>query len=240
MSVQPKTYRGENKRERVEVMFDSIATRYDLMNKILSAGIDKRWRKKAIDQLIPLQPKSILDIATGTADLALECIRLKPTEIIGIDISNKMLDIGRHKVMERGYQGIIRLEQGASESLPYDDNRFDAVTVAFGVRNFESLEKGLAEIYRVIRPGGMVVVLEFSQPDRFPVKQVYDFYSFKVMPRLGQWLTKERAAYEYLPESVSAFPYGDAFLNHLQKSGFRDTKCIPLTFGIASIYRATK
>lgn len=240
MSVQPKTYRGESKRERVEVMFDSIATRYDFMNKVLSAGIDKRWRKKAIDQLIPLQPSSILDIATGTADLALECVRLKPAEIIGIDISNKMLDIGRHKVMERGYQGIIRLEQGASEYLPYDDNRFDAVTVAFGVRNFESLEKGLAEIYRVIRPGGMVVVLEFSQPDRFPVKQMYDFYSFKVMPRLGQWLTRERAAYEYLPESVSVFPYGEAFLKHLQKSGFRDTKCIPLTFGIASIYTATK
>lgn len=240
MNVEPKTYRGVSKRERVEVMFDSIAKKYDLMNRLLSGGIDRRWRRKAIDELMGPRLESVLDIATGTADVALECMRLKPKEIIGIDISNRMLDIGRHKIMDKGYQGIIRLEQCASESIHYPADRFDAVTVAFGVRNFESLPKGLGEIYRVLKPGGKLVVLEFSQPETFPVKQFYDFYSFKVMPKLGQWLTRERAAYEYLPESVSAFPYGTKFLQELENAGFRNTKCNPLTFGIASIYTAFK
>jgi demethylmenaquinone methyltransferase/2-methoxy-6-polyprenyl-1,4-benzoquinol methylase len=240
MTVIPQHYKGSTKRERVEEMFDSIATRYDLLNKVLSAGIDKSWRKKAIDELIAIKPNAILDIATGTADLALECMRLKPAEIIGIDISNKMLDIGRHKIMAKGYQGIIRLEQADSEQLPYDDARFDAITVAFGVRNFEHLEEGLKEMYRVLRPGGKVVILEFSQPDRFPVKQFYNFYSYKVMPKIGQMLSKERSAYEYLPASVSAFPHGKNFLSILTKTGFRDTKSIPLTFGIASIYTGIK
>ncbi len=240
MNVIPQDYKGSSKRERVEEMFDSIATRYDLLNKILSAGIDKSWRRRAIDQLISIKPQVILDIATGTADLAIESMRLKPSEIIGIDISNKMLDIGRYKVMAKGYQGIIRLEQADSEQLPYDNERFDAITVAFGVRNFENLEKGLSEMYRVLRPGGKVVILEFSQPDRFPVKQFYNFYSFKVMPKIGQILSKERSAYEYLPASVSVFPYGRKFLNILTKTGFRDTNCQPLTFGIASIYTAIK
>ncbi|MBL7925229.1 MAG: bifunctional demethylmenaquinone methyltransferase/2-methoxy-6-polyprenyl-1,4-benzoquinol methylase UbiE [Bacteroidia bacterium] len=240
MTVLPQHYKGSTKRERVEEMFDSIATRYDLLNRVLSGGIDRRWRKKSIDQLIPLKPTSILDIATGTADLALECMRLKPAEIIGIDISNKMLDIGRHKVMAKGYQGIIRLEQADSENIPYPDNRFDAITVAFGVRNFEHLESGLQEMYRVLRPGGMAVILEFSQPDRFPVKQFYNFYSYKVMPRIGQMLSRERSAYEYLPASVSAFPYGRTFTALLAKAGFRHTKCLPLTFGIASIYTGIK
>ncbi|MBK9399940.1 MAG: bifunctional demethylmenaquinone methyltransferase/2-methoxy-6-polyprenyl-1,4-benzoquinol methylase UbiE [Bacteroidetes bacterium] len=240
MTVIPQHYKGSTKRERVEEMFDSIATRYDLLNKVLSAGIDKSWRKKAIDELIAIKPNAILDIATGTADLALECMRLKPAEIIGIDISNKMLDIGRHKIMAKGYQGIIRLEQADSEQLPYDEARFDAITVAFGVRNFEHLEEGLKEMYRVLRPGGKVVILEFSQPDRFPVKQFYNFYSYKVMPKIGQMLSKERSAYEYLPASVSAFPHGKNFLSILTKTGFKDTKSIPLTFGIASIYTGIK
>ncbi|MBK7885832.1 MAG: bifunctional demethylmenaquinone methyltransferase/2-methoxy-6-polyprenyl-1,4-benzoquinol methylase UbiE [Bacteroidetes bacterium] len=240
MTVIPQHYKGSTKRERVEEMFDSIATRYDLLNKVLSAGIDKSWRKKAIDELIAIKPNAILYIATGTADLALECMRLKPAEIIGIDISNKMLDIGRHKIMAKGYQGIIRLEQADSEQLPYDDARFDAITVAFGVRNFEHLEEGLKEMYRVLRPGGKVVILEFSQPDRFPVKQFYNFYSYKVMPKIGQMLSKERSAYEYLPASVSAFPHGKNFLSILTKTGFKDTKSIPLTFGIASIYTGIK
>jgi len=240
MTVIPQHYKGSTKRERVEEMFDSIATRYDLLNKVLSAGIDRSWRKKAIDELIAIKPTAILDIATGTADLALECMRLKPAEIIGIDISNKMLDIGRHKIMAKGYQGIIRLEQADSEQLPYDDARFDAITVAFGVRNFEHLEEGLKEMYRVLRPGGKVVILEFSQPDRFPVKQFYNFYSYKVMPKIGQMLSKERSAYEYLPASVAAFPYGKNFLSILTKTGFGDTKSIPLTFGIASIYTGIK
>jgi demethylmenaquinone methyltransferase / 2-methoxy-6-polyprenyl-1,4-benzoquinol methylase len=240
MTVIPQRYKGTSKRERVEEMFDSIATRYDLLNCVLSGGIDKSWRKKAIQQLAELQPERILDIATGTADLAIESMRLKPKEIIGVDISNRMLDIGRHKIMAKGYQGIIRLEQGDSESLQFPDGHFDAITVAFGVRNFENLEKGLKEMHRVLRPGGMAVILEFSQPTRFPVKQFYNFYSFKVMPRIGQLISKERSAYEYLPESVSAFPYGKKFLEILTKTGFSNTKCIPLTFGIASIYTAVK
>ncbi len=240
MTVIPQRYKGTSKRERVEEMFDSIASRYDLLNRVLSGGIDRSWRKKAIHHLSDLRPQRILDIATGTADLAIECMRLKPKEIIGIDISNKMIDIGRHKVMAKGYQGIIRLEQGDSESIQFPDGHFDAITVAFGVRNFEHLEQGLREMHRVLRPGGKVVILEFSQPSRFPVKQFYNFYSFKVMPKIGQLISSERSAYEYLPESVSVFPYGKKFLDILAKTGFRDTKCQTLTFGIASIYTASK
>ncbi|MCE2847408.1 MAG: bifunctional demethylmenaquinone methyltransferase/2-methoxy-6-polyprenyl-1,4-benzoquinol methylase UbiE [Sphingobacteriales bacterium] len=240
MSVVPKAYSGSTKRERVEGMFDSIARRYDLMNRLLSGGIDRSWRRKAIDTLIPYKPERILDIATGTADVAIECMRLKPQEIVGIDISNRMLDIGRHKVMEKGFQGLIRLEQCASEAIHYPETHFDAVTVAFGVRNFESLDGGLREIHRVLRPGGRLVVLEFSMPQRFPIKQLYSFYSFRVMPWIGQWITRERSAYEYLPESVAAFPYGEAFLDRLRNAGFKDTKCIPLTFGIVSLYLAEK
>jgi demethylmenaquinone methyltransferase / 2-methoxy-6-polyprenyl-1,4-benzoquinol methylase len=240
MSVIPQHYKGSSKRERVEEMFDSIASRYDLLNKVLSAGVDKGWRKKTIQELEKLQPQSILDIATGTADLALESMKLKPSEIIGIDISNKMLDIGRHKIMEKGFQGIIRLEQADSENIPYPDNRFDAITVAFGVRNFEHLEKGLAEMYRVLKPGGKAVILEFSQPSKFPVKQFYNFYSRHIMPRIGQLLSKEKSAYEYLPASVAAFPYGKKFTDILTKTGYKDTKAQSLTFGIASIYTGIK
>ncbi len=240
MTVLPQRYKGDTKRERVEEMFDSIAPRYDLLNKVLSAGIDKKWRKKAIDQLISIHPKSILDIATGTADLALEAVRLQPQEITGIDISNKMLEIGRVKIKELQLDTLIKLEQGDSEALPYSDARFDAVTVAFGVRNFEHLELGLSEILRVLKPGGMLVVLEFSQPTSFPIKQFYKLYSKHILPTVGQMISKERSAYEYLPESVAAFPYGKKFLQVLQKTGFRDTKAIPLTFGIASIYTAIK
>ncbi len=240
MSVIPQHYKGSSKRERVEEMFDSIASRYDLLNKVLSGGIDKSWRRKTINKLIEVQPQSILDIATGTADLAIESMKLKPREIIGIDISNKMLDIGRYKIMEKGYQGIIRLEQADSENIPYSDNRFDAITVAFGVRNFEHLEKGLAEMYRVLKPGGKVVILEFSQPTQFPVKQFYNFYSNYIMPRVGQLLSKEKSAYEYLPASVAAFPYGKKFTALLTKTGYRDTKVQSLTFGIASIYTGLK
>ncbi|CAN5607028.1 bifunctional demethylmenaquinone methyltransferase/2-methoxy-6-polyprenyl-1,4-benzoquinol methylase UbiE [soil metagenome] len=240
MTVLPQRYKGDTKRERVEEMFDSIAPQYDLLNKVLSAGIDKKWRRKAIDQLIALHPKSILDIATGTADLALEAVRLKPDTITGIDISNKMLDIGRVKIKDKQLDSLIKLEQGDSEALPYSAASFEAVTVAFGVRNFEHLEKGLSEILRVLKPGGMLVVLEFSQPTAFPIKQFYNLYSKHILPSVGQMISKERSAYEYLPESVAAFPYGKKFLAVLDKTGFRDTKAIPLTFGIASIYTATK
>jgi len=240
MTVIPQHYDGDNKREKVEKMFDSIAPKYDLLNKVLSGGIDKRWRKKAIQLLAASKPQSILDIATGTADLALASMSLKPQQVVGIDISNNMLEIGREKIRQRNLQHIIRLDQGDSEALPYEENQFDAITVAFGVRNFQNLEKGLKEMLRVLKPGGMVVVLEFSQPTKFPVKQFYSFYSSKILPTIGQLISKERSAYEYLPESVNQFPYGDNFLNILKRCNFTDTKCIPLTFGIASIYTAKK
>jgi demethylmenaquinone methyltransferase/2-methoxy-6-polyprenyl-1,4-benzoquinol methylase len=240
MTVIPQRYKGESKRERVEEMFDSIAPKYDLLNKVLSGGVDRGWRKKAINQLIPIAPKQILDIATGTADLALEAVRLNPTSIVGVDISNKMLDIGRLKIQKKSLSNLIKLTQGDSENLPFEKNSFDAITVAFGVRNFEHLEIGLSEMNRVMKPNGMTVILEFSQPTQFPIKQFYNFYSKSIMPTIGQMLSKERSAYEYLPESVKAFPYGNAFLDVLKRTGFKDVKCIPLTFGIASIYTARK
>ena len=240
MTVIPQHYKGTNKRERVEEMFNSIAPRYDLLNRVLSGGIDKKWRRNAIDQLISIQPKRILDIATGTADLALESVRLSPFEIIGLDISNNMLNIGRDKIKQRSLDNLIRLDQGDSENLPYTDNYFDAITVAFGVRNFENLEKGLSEMYRVLKPNGMIVVLEFSQPTSFPIKQFYNFYSKYILPTIGSLISKERSAYEYLPESVKAFPYGNKFLDVLTKVKYKDTKCLPQTFGIASIYTARK
>ncbi len=240
MTVIPQHYKGTNKRERVEEMFNSIAPRYDLLNRVLSGGIDKKWRRNAINQLINIQPKRILDIATGTADLALESVRLSPTEIIGLDISNNMLEIGRDKIKQRKLDHLIRLDQGDSENLPYSDNYFDAITVAFGVRNFEHLEKGLSEMFRVLKPDGMIVVLEFSQPTSFPIKQFYNFYSKYILPTIGSLISKERSAYEYLPESVKAFPYGNKFLDVLTKVKYKDTKCLPQTFGIASIYTAKK
>jgi demethylmenaquinone methyltransferase/2-methoxy-6-polyprenyl-1,4-benzoquinol methylase len=240
MTVLPQRYKGESKREKVEQMFDSIATRYDLLNRVLSGGIDKSWRKKAINQLLPIKPQHILDIATGTADLALEAVRLNPEKITGVDISAGMLEIGREKIKAKHLSELITLQQADSEKLPFSDNSFDAITVAFGVRNFEHLEIGLGEMLRVLKPGGMVVILEFSQPTKFPVKQGYNFYSKYILPGIGQLISKERSAYEYLPESVSAFPFGEKFTGILQQVGYADTKCIPLTFGIASIYTGRK
>lgn len=240
MTVLPQNYNGDTKRERVEQMFDSIAPRYDVLNRVLSAGIDKKWRRKAIDLLQPLAPKSILDIATGTADFALEAERLHPTSIIGVDISEQMLAYGRKKIEEKKLSSLITLLQGDSENLNFPDATFDAVTVAFGVRNFEHLELGLGEMLRVLKPGGMVVILEFSQPEQFPVKQFYRFYSRYILPVVGQLISKERAAYEYLPESVEAFPYGNRFKTILEKCGYQQPQIYPLTFGIASIYTGIK
>jgi demethylmenaquinone methyltransferase / 2-methoxy-6-polyprenyl-1,4-benzoquinol methylase len=221
-------------------MFDRIAPRYDLLNRVLSAGIDKSWRRKAIQLLASQRPKSILDIATGTADLALEAATLKPSKIIGVDISEQMLAEGRKKISQRNLSHLIRLESGDSEELSFNDATFDAVTVAFGVRNFENLERGLREILRVLKPGGMAVILEFSQPQNFPVKQFYSLYSRYVLPVIGQIVSKERAAYEYLPESVQAFPSGKKFAAILEECGFRNTKIHSLTFGIATIYTGIK
>ena len=240
MTVIPGSYTGTGKSEKVASMFDSIASRYDLLNRVLSVGIDKRWRKMVIDQLVAIHPKQLLDIATGTGDLALEAVRLNPRKIVGLDISEGMLAIGRQKIKQKHLDTLISLEKGDSTNIPFSDNSFDAVTVAFGVRNFDDLEKGLREMLRVTKPGGKVVILEFSMPEKFPIKQLYSFYSRKIMPVIGQLLSRQRAAYEYLPDSVRQFPYGNAFIKIMHDCGYEDTNDTSLTFGIASIYSGIK
>ena len=221
-------------------MFDNISPKYDLLNRLLSAGIDVQWRKKAIRLLAPQQPKTILDVATGTADLALESLKLKPERVVGVDISEGMLDFGRKKISKRGVAGTVTLETGDSENLRFADAEFDVTMASFGVRNFENLEKGLAEMHRVTRPGGTIMVLEFSQPERFPFKQLYNFYFKNILPLIGRSVSADEAAYSYLPASVQVFPYGERFNQILTQTGFTAPKCIPLTFGIASIYLAQK
>lgn len=236
-----KPYESEaSKREQIEEMFDNVAHNYDFLNRILSLGIDIIWRKQAIAQLKELQPKKMLDIATGTADFALEALSLEPDQIIGIDISNNMLEIGRKKIKKRHEQDIIQLYQEDSENLSFDDNTFDAATVAYGVRNFEHLEKGIAEIHRVLKPGAKFVVLEFSKPKVFPVKQIFNFYFKFILPVIGKVFSKDDRAYTYLPESVKHFPEGDQFVEILRNTGFKETQWIPQTFGISSIYTGIK
>jgi demethylmenaquinone methyltransferase/2-methoxy-6-polyprenyl-1,4-benzoquinol methylase len=229
-----------SKKEQVAKMFDNISHRYDFLNHFLSLGIDKSWRKKAIRMLEPLHPQYILDVATGTGDFALQALVLKPKQITGIDISEGMLEIGRKKVRDRNLSAIIDLIHGDSENLPFEENKFDAVTVAFGVRNFENLKRGMREICRVLKPGGTLVVLEFSKPSRFPFKQVYNFYFKYILPKIVSAVSNDKAAYTYLPKSVEAFPDGEDFLHILQEVGFKNTQCSSLTFGISSIYTGTK
>jgi demethylmenaquinone methyltransferase/2-methoxy-6-polyprenyl-1,4-benzoquinol methylase len=229
-----------SKKQQVELMFDKIAFRYDLMNRLLSFGIDVGWRKKMVAALRPFQPTTLLDVATGTADVALMMAPLKPESITGIDLSDEMLEIGRKKVADKNLQHLIRLVRADSENLPFESNKFDAATVAFGVRNFENLEKGLSEIYRVLKPGGRFIVLEFSKPKTFPFKQLYHFYFTQICPLLGKWITHDVSAYDYLHRSVNAFPEGDEFLTILKRTGFTQTQCTPLTVGISSLYRASK
>lgn len=236
----PDAGSDKSKKEQVADMFDSISARYDLLNRLLSLGIDKGWRKKVVNILKKEKVKTILDVATGTADLAIAEVKAGPEKITGIDISEGMLAKGREKVLALSLQQIIQLETGDAENLKYADNTFDAVTVSFGVRNFENLRKGLKEIYRVIKPGGILVVLEFSQPEKFPFKQIYNFYFHNVLPLVGKLVSKDNRAYTYLPESVNAFPYGKSFTAILQETGFKDTKWQALTFGICSIYTGRK
>lgn len=221
-------------------MFDSISGKYDFLNHFLSLGIDIMWRKKAIRMLQELAPKKILDIATGTGDFAIESLKLNPEQVIGVDISEGMLDVGRVKMKKKGLDHVISLESGDSENLRFTDNNFDAVIVAFGVRNFENLELGLKEMNRVLRPGGKAVILEFSKPTIFPFKQLYNFYFRWILPKIGKLVSKDNAAYTYLPESVKEFPFGKDFLNVLAKTGFKNAKCKPLTLGISSIYVGEK
>lgn len=240
MTVVPYKERSEGKKAQVANMFNNISNRYDFLNHFLSLGIDILWRKRAIRKLRDLKPKSVLDIATGTGDFALEALKLNPEKIVGVDISEGMLNVGRQKIAKRNLEDKIELLSGDSENLPFEDNFFDAVIVSFGVRNFENLEKGLSEMYRVIRPGGRVVILEFSKPQRFPFRQIYNFYFKLILPKLGKFFSGDNSAYTYLPESVQEFPHGKEFENILSKVGFKGNKCYPQTLGISSIYTGEK
>lgn len=240
MTVIPYKEQSGGKKEQVATMFNNISKKYDFLNHFLSLGIDIIWRKKSIKLLKELQPKIILDIATGTGDFAIEALSLNPTKIIGIDISEGMLAVGKEKMKQKGVDHIIDLQLGDSENLSFDSNYFDAYTVGFGVRNFENLEKGLSEMLRVLKPNGRAVILEFSKPKAFPVKQLYHFYFNRILPIIGNLISKDNAAYTYLPESVNAFPEGNEFIQILNKLGYKNVQVIPLMFGISSIYTATK
>lgn len=231
----------DQKKLQVAQMFNNIAHKYDFLNHFLSLNIDKIWRKKAINKLKSQNPKKILDIATGTGDLAIQCNKIiKPDHIIGIDISTGMLEVGTKKIEKKNLQDKIQLQEGDSENLKFEDSTFDAATVAFGVRNFENLEKGLSEINRVLKPKGQFVVLEFSKPEKFPVKQAYNFYFKNILPFLGKIFSKDNSAYTYLPESVDNFPYGKKFVGKLEKAGFENITYQKLSFGIAAVYTGTK
>lgn len=221
-------------------MFDNIAHRYDFLNHFLSAGIDIQWRKKVRRLLAPHHPKQILDVATGTGDLAVELVKLKPDHIVGVDISEGMLNIGKEKIIRKKLVKIITLEVGDSENLRFENSTFDAVTVAFGVRNFENLQAGLKEMNRVLKPGATVAILEFSKPKKFPFKSIYQFYFKFILPGFGKIVSKDNEAYTYLPESVQQFAEDAAFLKEMETAGFRNNKQQRLTFGIATLYSGTK
>jgi demethylmenaquinone methyltransferase/2-methoxy-6-polyprenyl-1,4-benzoquinol methylase len=228
------------KKEQVAEMFDNIAHRYDLVNQLLSFGIHKGWRKKAVNMLENTHPRLLLDIATGTGDFAIEALRLHPEKVTGVDISEGMMKMGREKLHKLGLEAQIELKTGDSENLPFADNTFDALTVGFGVRNFGNLEKGLSNMLRVLKPGGKAVILEFSKPRIFPVKQVYSFYFRKICPFIGKLFSKDSRAYTYLNESVTVFPDGTDFLNIMKAIGYTECTQTPLTFGIATIYTGRK
>ena len=238
--ITPYSNSVKGKKEQVAEMFDNIAPKYDFLNHFLSFGIDKAWRRKAIRLLMKKRPENILDVATGTGDFAIEALKTGASEIVGVDISEEMLAVGRAKVRDLGIGNRITLQKGDSEELTFPDCSFEAVTVAFGVRNFENLSKGIDELHRVLKPGGVVCILEFSKPARFPVKQFYGFYSFYILPFFGRLFSKDNSAYRYLPESVEGFPDGEEFLSVLIKSGFSQTLQYRLTFGVATIYIGTK
>lgn len=235
-----KQLKGEGKREKVENMFDSIAGSYDFLNHFLSFGIDYIWRNKALKIIKSVNPESILDIATGTGDLAILSSKAKPQRIVGIDISQNMLNVGIEKIKKKGLQDLIKMQKEDSEDLSFDDNTFDLAMVAFGVRNFENLEKGLSEIKRVLKPGGTFIVLELSEPRVFPMKQLYSFYSKNILPTFGKIVSNDSSAYTYLPESVKRFPSYEKFTKIMDKVGFKNTSFSPLSFGISNLYRAEK
>ena len=239
-SVKPYKDSKDQKKQQVESMFDNISSNYDGLNRVISFGIDQSWRKKVIKMVSDSKAKNIIDIATGTGDLAIALAQTNAEKVVGIDISNGMLDVGRKKIKTKNLVDKIEMVQADSENLPYKDNSFDAATVAFGVRNFENLDKGLSEIYRILRPGGIFVVLETSNPTKFPFKQGYFIYTKYILPLIGKLFSKDKSAYQYLSESASVFPFGEAFNNILKKNGFINVKHYPQTFGVSTIYKASK
>ena len=229
-----------SKKEQVAQMFDTISGNYDNLNRVISFGIDVKWRKKVLKMIGKSHPKTILDIATGTGDLAILMAQTKAEKIIGLDISAGMLEVGVQKIANKNLSKTIEMVLGDSENIPFEDDYFDAITVAFGVRNFENLEKGLSEILRVLKPNGTFVILETSVPDKTPYKQGYEFYSKNILPLIGKLFSKDNVAYGYLSESAAAFPYGERLNNILRKIGFIDVVALPQTFGVATIYSASK
>ena len=242
MSKQVTPYKDSDlsKKEQVAQMFDTISGNYDGLNRVISFGIDVKWRKKVLKLVSDTNPETILDIATGTGDLAILMASTSAKKIIGLDISAGMLEVGKKKIEEKNLSQKIEMVLGDSEAMPYADNYFDAITVSFGIRNFETLEKGLAEILRVLKPNGIFVILETSVPTKFPFKQGYSFYSKNILPLIGKLFSKDNVAYGYLSESASVFPFGEKLNNILTKTGFIDVKAMPQTFGVATIYKASK
>jgi len=241
MSEIVKPYNSDkSKKEEVAQMFNNISARYDFLNHFLSLGIDHIWRRKAVNKLREIQPKRILDLATGTGDFAIALLKLNPTQIIGMDISSGMLDVGKNKMKAKQVSHIIDMQLGDSENMPFEDAYFDAITVGFGVRNYEHLEKGLTEMLRVTRSGGKIVILEFSKPKRFPIKQAFGFYSKFIIPFFGKRISKDEKAYAYLPESVAAFPEGKAFTDILSNLGYKQVDASLVSGGIATIYTGIK
>ena len=235
-----QTFRSE-KAQQVEAMFDNIAPTYDTLNHRLSWNIDKGWRKKAILRLQPHQPKTLLDVATGTGDFAIQALQLlADVNITGIDISEGMMDIGRQKVQQLGLQDSIRFEREDCTALSYSDNTFDAVTAAFGIRNFADLDKGLSEMCRVLRPGGHLSIVELTTPVKFPMRQLFHIYAHTVLPVYGRLISKDTSAYTYLTKTIEAFPQGERMMEILKKAGFREASFQRLTFGICTLYTATK
>jgi demethylmenaquinone methyltransferase/2-methoxy-6-polyprenyl-1,4-benzoquinol methylase len=236
--IKPYKNSALGKKAQVAKMFDAISKNYDGLNRVISLGIDVTWRKKVVEIVGKNNPKQILDIATGTGDLALMMAALHPEKIIGLDISKGMLAIGKQKIAKVNLSDKIEMVVGDSEEMPFDDNSFDAITVSFGVRNFANLDKGIKEIARVLKPTGVLVILETSNPMKFPFKQGYKLYTHLFLPIIGKLFSKDKVAYSYLSESANSFPFGEAFNNILQKNGFTSTEDKPVTFGVATIYTA--
>ena len=239
-NVTPYKDSSLGKKEQVTQMFDTISGNYDGLNRVISFGIDVKWRKKVLQLVTEKNPETILDIATGTGDLAILMAKTNAKNIIGLDISSGMLEVGKKKIAEKKLDSVIEMVLGDSENMPFPDNRFDAITVSFGIRNFETLETGLQEILRVLKPSGIFVILETSVPVKTPFKQGYRLYTKFILPAIGKLFSKDNVAYGYLSESASVFPYGEKLNNILRKIGFIDVVAMPQTFGVATIYTATK